>query len=168
MARHIAHAIFVLFLLAGCSTLKGLMPADKAAAAPSPDTDPANTKLAAAADRASTALRTLSELENRRAPPPHEAAVDLKALPAAVTQPVTLAWIGPLAPIVKIMADQAGYSFRETGQKSGVPILVRVDAKALPLVEVLRDVGLQSTTRATIRVNCATQEIELRYASPAS
>jgi defect-in-organelle-trafficking protein DotD len=131
--------------------------------APPTRDDPAAAKIAAAALTASNALKKLAEIENRQHPDTSASGPDLDAVPEELRQPVTLTYVGPIAGVVRALADQAGYGFAEIGAKSSIPIIIHIEADKRPLVDVLRDAGLQAASRATIEPNLPRHEVELRY-----
>ncbi len=131
--------------------------------APPPRDDPAAAKLAAAALTASNALKTLSEIENRQHPDMSAPSPDLQLVPAELRQPVRMTYIGPLDNLVAKLANIAGYAFVATGPRGSVPIIVHIESQDQPLVDVLRDAGLQAGSRATIEPNLPRHEVELRY-----
>jgi defect-in-organelle-trafficking protein DotD len=73
--------------------------------------------------------------------------------------------VGPLAPVVQVLASRAGYQFVETGKLPAQPVLVRLDATERPLIEILQDVGLQAGSRATVIPDIGQRQIEVRYAA---
>src|SRR5882757_3311740 len=76
--------------------------------------DIVTVKLAQAADKASQALTSIAGIEQARSPtsPPLE---DYSNAPTNLMQPVTLRWSGPIEPVVRTMAEHAGYKFRVKG-----------------------------------------------------
>jgi len=119
--------------------------------------------LAEAADKASNALETLAAVEQNRSPgvsvqPIHNAPNELR-------RAITLRWAGPVEQVTRLLADRASYSFVTIGSKPPVPLVVNIDAENQPVVEALRDVGLQLGTRADIKVDSTRQIVELHYSS---
>lgn len=146
-----------LLTLTGCSRMEGF-PKPQLVAEP----DPITARLAAAADRAANALDELAAIENTRTPtdiPPLVAAA-----PIELRRAITIDWVGNAEPLVQQLADRASYQFKLTGQPSAVPLIVTIRVRNQPLIETLRDLGLQLENRATLRVDPDLQTIELVYA----
>lgn len=118
--------------------------------------------LADAADKASNALQTLAAVEQAKAPPANIAPID--NAPPELRRAVTIAWVGPVDTITQILAERASYKFRIYGDVPPVPVVVNVDTENRPIVEVLRDIGLQLGGRGDVRVDTNRRTIELHYA----
>jgi len=73
-------------------------------------------------------------------------------------------WVGPVEPITKTLADRAGYNFLTIGNPPPVALVVSVDAENRPVIDVLRDIGLQLGMRADVRVDGGKRLVELHYA----
>lgn len=119
-------------------------------------------RLAQAADRASNALDTLASIEQVRTPtdlPPLAASA-----PAELRRSVTVNWIGPIEPIAKQLADRASYRFDVTGNVPETPVIVSMNVRNQPVIEGLRDLGLQLGGRAELKVDANLHRIELHYA----
>ena len=110
--------------------------------------DSVSAMLADAADRAANSLETLAAVEQSRSP-------------GVAVAPV--GWIGPVEPISKTLANRAGYNFIVVGNAPPVPIVVSIDKENLPVIDVLRDVGLQLGMRGDIKVDSAGKVVELHY-----
>ena len=119
-------------------------------------------RLAQAADRASNALDTLASIEQVRTPtdlPPLAASA-----PPELRRSVTVNWIGPIEPIAKQLADRASYRFDVTGNMPETPVIVSMNVRNQPVIEGLRDLGLQLGGRAELKVDANLHRIELHYA----
>ena len=119
-------------------------------------------RLAQAADRASSALDTLASIEQVRTPtdlPPLAASA-----PPELRRSVTVNWIGPIEPIAKQFADRASYRFDVTGNVPETPVIVSMNVRNQPVIEGLRDLGLQLGRRAELKVDANLHIIELHYA----
>lgn len=127
------------------------------------DPDIVSQRIAQAAERASMALDTIAGIEQARAPamPPAD---DYSNAPAALQQPITVKWTGPVEQMLQTLAERSGMRFATKGKRSGVPLLVNLNVYQKPTIEVLRDLGLQIGRRADITVNGSGNVIELRYA----
>lgn len=123
--------------------------------------DSVTLRLAQAADRAANALDNLAAVEQVRTP------VDLPPLassaPAELRRSVTVDWIGPIGPIAQQLADRASYKLVTTGNPPETPVIVNVNVRNQPVIEVLRDVGLQLGSRATLKVDANNKAVELSY-----
>jgi defect-in-organelle-trafficking protein DotD len=62
------------------------------------------------------------------------------------------------------LADRASYSFVTIGNKPPTPLVVNVDVQNQPVIEVLRDIGLQMGVRSDVKVDAERRMIELHYA----
>ena len=118
--------------------------------------------LAEAADKASNALETLATVEQAKAPaiavqPIHNAPAELK-------RAITITWVGPAEGLVRKLADRASYTFISLGDKPPIPLTVNIDAENRPIIDVLRDAGLQLGMRADIKVDGVREMVELHYA----
>lgn len=124
--------------------------------------DKVSLMLAEAADKAANSLQTLAAVEQGRSPaiavqPIHNA-------PPELMRAMTITWYGPAEQLVKKLADHASYTFLAVGAKPPVPITVNMDIENQPVIESLRDVGLQLGTRADVKVDSTRRMIELHYA----
>jgi defect-in-organelle-trafficking protein DotD len=125
--------------------------------------DPISLRLASAVDRSSAALQTLAAVEQARTP---KANLSLPpSVPQELRRTMTINWNGPISGIARILADRAGYSFTVYGSEPPVPLVVTVNAYQRPVVEILRDIGLQSGGRAHVVVDTDTKSVDLNYAS---
>lgn len=161
--KHIAYSPLVLsliVLLSACTpgVTKFSGDAPQLVAAP----DSVSAMLADAADRASTALETLAAVEYARSPGVPVSTID--DAPIELRRSITVNWVGPVEPITKTLADRAGYNFMVIGNPPPVPTVVSIDVQNRPIVEVLRDIGLQLGLRANLRVDANRRTVEIHYA----
>ena len=84
-------------------------------------------------------------------------------VPPALEQRVSLTFTGTVEETAKALATQVGYRFSTAGRKSATPIMVTVNADDKPVVEIFRDIGIQSNGRATVEVNADRKLVEVRY-----
>lgn len=127
--------------------------------------DRTDLMLADAATRATKALESLASLE--QAKNPNAGDIALPDAPTELRRSITLNWNGPVEPVARLLADRAGYKFQAIGAPPPTGLLVQVDARAEPVVSVLRSIGLQMGNRAILKVNPNTRVVEIQYA-PAS
>lgn len=124
--------------------------------------DKVSIMLASAADRASVALETLAAVEQARSP---EVSVSpIENAPIELRRAITVNWVGPVEPIAEKLANRAGYVFQVIGTPPPVPLVVSVDVENMPVIDVLRSLGLQLGVRADIRVDGRRQMVEVHYA----
>ena len=71
--------------------------------------------------------------------------------------------MGPVEQITQTLANRASYDFSALGAGPPVPIVVSIDVENRPVIEVLRDIGLQMGKRADIRVDSGSRIVEIQY-----
>lgn len=123
--------------------------------------DNVSAMLADAADRAANSLEKLAAVEYARGP--GVAVGPVSGAPAELRRAISLQWIGPVEHVTQALAERASYSFLIVGAAPPVPIVVEIDAENKPVVEVLRDIGLQMGKRADIRVDAERNVVEIHY-----
>ncbi len=123
--------------------------------------DSVSAMLANAADKASNALQTLAAVEAARTPAPEVGPVG--DAPPELRRAITVNWGGPVDPISKTLADRAGYEFQTIGTPPPNPLVVSLDIENRPIIDVLRDIGLQMGVRGDIKVDSARKVIEIHY-----
>ena len=126
------------------------------------DPDKVSSLLANAADRAATSLETLASVEYARSS--GVAVAPIQNAPAELRRAITVNWVGPAEPVIKMMADRAGYVFTVIGTPPPTAIVVSVNAENKSVIDVLRDIGLQLGLRADVKVDGATRQVEIHYA----
>lgn len=124
--------------------------------------DSVSAMLAESANRASTALETLAAVESSKAP--DIAVAPIGNAPPELRRAVTVNWIGPVEPVAKTLASRAGYSFMTLGSPPPVPVVVSLNVENMPVIEILRDLGLQLGMRGDVRVDSARKVVEIHYA----
>ena len=143
-------------MIAGCTNR--VIESPQIAASP----DKVSLMLAEAADRASRSLETLAAVEQAKSPgvavqPIHNAPLELQ-------RTISVEWIGPAEQIAQKLADRASYQFFAYGDPPPVPLLVNINVEDRPVIEVLRDIGLQLGVRADVKVDATRKVVELHYA----
>lgn len=123
--------------------------------------DKVSLMLAEAADRSSAALQTLAAIEQARTP--DVAVAPIASAPIELKRAVTTSWVGPVEPVVKMLADRASYGFQTVGNPPPVPIIVSIAVENKPVIEVLRSIGLQLGVRADVTVDSERQIVEVHY-----
>ncbi|MFP4313407.1 MAG: DotD/TraH family lipoprotein [Alphaproteobacteria bacterium] len=149
-----------IILLGGCETAQQAFSGDSPQLVAAPDS--VSAMLADAADRASTALETLAAVEYSRSP--GVAVSTIGDAPAELRRAITVNWVGPVEPITKTLADRAGYNFLAIGNAPPVPLVVSLDVENRPIIDVMRDIGLQLGLRADVKVDAARKAVEIHYA----
>ena len=151
-------AVAAAMLLAACSSDPVQSDHPQLVASP----DKVSMLLADAAGRASVALETLAAVEQARSP---EVAVSpVENAPIELRRAITVNWVGPVEPIAEKLAARAGYAFQAIGTPPPVPLVVSVDVENMPVIDVLRSLGLQLGVRGDIRVDGRRQMVEVHYA----
>lgn len=148
---------FAALALAACSMGN---PIERPQIVASPDA--VSLRLAEAADKASTALQTLAAVEQARTPGVSVGPVS--GAPPELRRAMTVNWTGPVEPLAKKLADRAGYGFLVLGSMPPVPLVVAIDAENRPVVDILRDIGLQLGLRADVKVDAGRKMVEIHYA----
>ena len=119
--------------------------------------------IADAADRATRALETLADIENTRTPV--KSIATIPNAPQELQRAVTFEWTGPAEPLVQELARKAGYNYNTVGSQPPLPLLVNVKATNKPLIEALRDIGMQMGARADLKVDGELRMMEIHYAA---
>lgn len=118
--------------------------------------------LADAADRATKALESLATIEKAKNPGMGDAS--MPNAPTELRRSVTLTWNGPIEPVAKMLADRASYTFNTAGNAPPTQIMINIDVRAEPVINVLRSIGLQMGERGNLRVDPNQRVIEISYA----
>lgn len=123
--------------------------------------DNVSAMLADAADRASIALEKLAAVEHARSP--KVSVSPISNPPIELRRAVTISWSGPVEPVTKMLAERAGYTFMTVGQGPPVPLIISLDVENRPVIDALRDIGLQLGLRGTVKVDSTQKIVELHY-----
>ncbi len=152
--------LMTVLLLSACSAVNKGFDNDTPQLVAEPDG--VSAMLADAADRVATSLEKLAAVEYQRSPGVAVAPVD--NAPVELRRAITVNWVGPVEPIVETLANRSSYSFVILGSPPPVPIVVSLDVENRPVIDVLRDIGLQMGVRADIRVDGENKTVEIQYA----
>lgn len=148
-------------LAAGCAPLQpeadGTAPVSEAAP------DRAETLLLAAAQRAEAALTMLARV--RAGEHPQAGAPVSRDVPPELSRTATLDWIGPVETLAETLARQAGYRFSIAGPRPVRPAIVAVAARNRPLIDLLRDAGMQLGGAGTLTVDAERRAVRLDWAA---
>lgn len=124
--------------------------------------DSVSLMLAEAADRASRSLETLAAVEQAKSP--GVAVQPIYNAPRELQRTISVEWIGPAEQISQKLADRASYQFLTFGDPPPVPLVVNINVENRPVIEILRDIGLQLGVRADVKVDAERRIVELHYA----
>ncbi|MCT4575415.1 MAG: DotD/TraH family lipoprotein [Alphaproteobacteria bacterium] len=125
------------------------------------ENDNVSVQLAVAAKKASDAIVELAEVEKMRTPT--TSAPVMNNIPRLLRQKMSINWNGPIKQIVQKIADRAMYDVVEMGKPYSTPILVQIDAVDAPIIDILRNVGLQAGSRANLVVDTENRNLEVHY-----
>lgn len=157
----IGHILLIstMILMTGCASSQCKM------------TDEADTNTDATAQIAEAAAaisQSLSELATvtRATTTPNK-----RCLPSAedcpgLTNTVSIDWSGPVEPLVRRLADAAGYRMRVLGVRPAIPAIVTISAKDTRVGDLIRDIAFQSGGKINISVLPRANVIEMRYNNP--
>lgn len=151
----ILFGLTVLIPLTGCQR-----PERNAQVVTSPDK--VSLMLAQAADKASNSLQALAAIEQTKSP--GVAVEPIVNAPEELSRAITITWVGPPEQILRKLADRASYNYVTLGARPPVPLVVNIDVQNKPVIEVLRDIGLQLGVRSDVKVDSDRRVIELHYA----
>lgn len=159
-----ALAMAAVVALSGCATAvaqgqaSGVAKTEPAA----PQTLNVESEISTLAKSIDSNLQKLTEIEqsSKQAKAPERP----KVVSAAMALRVSVLWKGPAEPILTKLAEESGYEFKTIGKKSAMPLMVSVDVKDQPVLDVLRSIGLQLGDQATVRVSQRDKMIEVAYA----
>ena len=87
----------------------------------------------------------------------------VNAAHVGMAQIVSIAWHGPVEPLLKQIADGAHYHLNVLGTAPSIPLLVNINASNETLADVLRDATYQVAKEATVKLYPHKRIIELRY-----
>jgi len=122
----------------------------------------AEVKLNEAAASVSRSLAELAEIE-RASHPQAKLPSPMDPDMIGMGQLASIDWNGPIGPLVKKIAGATKYKLNVLGTPPGIPILVSIAVKDVPLADVLRNANFQCGNKANIVVYPASKIIELRY-----
>lgn len=155
--KNIVFLLLAITALAACSA-PSRYKQPQVAASP----DKTSMMLAQAADRASSALETLAAIEQTKTPGINTGPV--AGAPVELQRGVSINWVGPVENVTQMLANKASYSFTVMGNQPSQPLVVSLDVENKPLIDVLRNVGLQLGSKADIKVDSERRVVELSYA----
>ena len=89
-------------------------------------------------------------------------------VPPELRREASLDWIGPVETLAEALATSAGYRFTAAGPRPVRPTIATVAAQDWPLIDLLRDAGLQLGAAGTLTVDAGRREVRLDWAAPAA
>lgn len=104
--------------------------------------------------------RTLSRVAKATADLHATRAGERPAVPAELQRPLTWRWSGTLDEGGRLLAQQIGYAFTAPDPGPALPA-VHVDARGMPVLDVLRAFGSQAGDRATVVVDPERRIVEV-------
>lgn len=144
-------------LLIGCSTKSKIVPSNNRQI----HLD-AEAKLAEAAVSISSSLTELASIEkSNQKTSKLKSPVDSELV--GMNQLTSLDWSGPVEPLVKKLATVCNYRLNVLGTEPGIPVLVSITVKDMPVSDILRNINFQCASKANIEIYPASKVIELRY-----
>lgn len=165
-AAALAAAVVAGISLSGCASNKAPMVKDLP---PKHQSDPYEAGLVSAVGDISSALKVLAETKNAQTmmvmdPRRRDQVVwQSNFTPPGMDIPITLDWIGPVDPVVQLVADAAEYDYRIIGKRPVPDHFIRMRHEQATAVDVLRDAGVQVGSYAELVIFPSTRMIELRY-----
>lgn len=163
-SSHLALVVpFLLLGLSGCSSFGGGSDSTRVEAVTTGVVnDDITARLAEAAQRTATAVENLQSIEQARTPELYTPIVT--DAPAELRLLVTVQWTGPWENLLKVLSERVNYQFRVIGKSPATPVIVTVDARQQPFVDVMRSIGLQGAGRADLVLDSQNKIVEVRYA----
>lgn len=124
--------------------------------------DQVDSALSQSADRVSSAMRHMAEIETARKVV-ENAPIDQSLVPPEMSKEIDIAWSGPLDQAVEHLALTMGWSFGIIGKKPAVPVIVTMSAKGRPIVEIMQTFAAQAIGAAKINVDAGGRRLEVEY-----
>jgi defect-in-organelle-trafficking protein DotD len=124
---------------------------------------PVAIRLADAADKAANALQSLAAVEQTRTPAPLPPITPVEPHDE-LEKPMTVTWTGPASPLLLRLATRVGYQYEQIGTIPATPVTVTVNVVEQPILEILRDIGMQAGSRANLVVDANRHVVEFEYA----
>ena len=126
--------------------------------------DSVSVRLADAADKAAASLQSLAAIQQAQTPAPLPPATPADAHDE-LNRTMTVAWSGPAAPLLQRLATHVGYRFEQIGGTPTSPQIVTIQVIEQPIIEIMRDVGLQMGSKGTVVVDAKRHVVELDNAT---
>lgn len=84
-----------------------------------------------------------------------------------LSEPMDLVFDGPISQALEKICARTGFRFAVVGRPRQVPVLVHLHARGEPILNILRDIGLQTGPYERLRVVEQARLIELVWLDPA-
>ncbi|MFM8454924.1 MAG: DotD/TraH family lipoprotein [Gammaproteobacteria bacterium] len=110
-------------------------------------------------------LSTLAAAQDYKSPPLVNTA-PLLTPEAGLAHTADVDWTGPVGALLERIAEVSRYRFKALGKEPPIPVLVSINAKQLPMADIIQNASLQVGRRAQIMVFAKERVIELRYLNP--
>lgn len=149
-------------LFSACTPPQPQLPAKAAPIPVAAATDAASAKLAEAASSVSQSLTELAAVNKANMAPqaaklyPHVAEMQIPGTSS-------IDWNGPIQPLLKQVANAAGYRLVVSGNAPAIPIVVLLRAEERANAEIVQDAALQAGNRATVSSSYPLKTIYLSY-----
>ena len=161
MRRRLLLLAILLLAPTGCAWFAAPGP-ETAATGGALDPDGPEALLAVAAGRAEAALTLLARVRAAERPPAPVATP--RVVPRELLRRVDIAWTGPLTGLAAALARKAGYRFRVAGPRPAQAAIVTLEARRRPLIELLREAGIDAGDQALLTVDARTRTVGLDWA----
>lgn len=115
-----------------------------------------------ASNSVSTSMQHLAAVQ-AAAHPHAKPAAPLNAKQVGMAQRVSINWIGPVQPLLKKVAHNAGYRLKVIGKHPSMPIIISINVRNKPLAEIYRSIMYQAQSQASIHLYAKQRTIELNY-----
>ena len=126
------------------------------------DDKPAQAQVAEAATAVGQSLQELSAMQ-MALHPQTKLGNPVNADTIGMGKLASVAWTGPVKPLLQKIAEATGYQLNVIGQKPQIPVLVSLNMHNVPIATILRNVIYQVVTKANVVVYPNRRIIELRY-----
>lgn len=84
-------------------------------------------------------------------------------MPEELREIISIDWDGPIEPVIRRLARQAGWGYATKGATPGVPVTVTLHRREQPLWTIVRDAGVLVTDRAAVVIDMTSRQFEVRY-----
>lgn len=84
-------------------------------------------------------------------------------LPEELTQLVSVDWTGPMQPLIASISRHIGYDLVIVGSEPAHSVVITINRRDEPVWIILRDIGINITTSASLILNPETRTITLHY-----
>ena len=121
----------------------------------------ADAKLAESAATVSASFKELARIEKSKNPSKRLKAA--RAISLEMTGHATVDYTGPVETILKQIAKVSKVRYRKLGHPKGTPILVSINSRNTPIVDIIQDISYQVHKHANVKLHSKQKVLELRY-----